>query len=489
MWSVHELIVAPGTVTGSGARAVVRLSGDGLDRLLGKLFVPTAGGFARHGEHPRLVAAKLAASDLTTEWGELPVEVLHWPGPQGPTGGPLAEVQLPASVPLVDALVATACRSGARLARGGEFSLRSFLAGRLDLLQAEAVLSVVDAKTPAELSAALDRMAGGVGHSLHGLRESLLALTADIEATIDFADEHTPDAVPVADAAAWASIEARLVATAEALDAVADRLASRDASAAGDLPRVVLVGPPNIGKSSLFNALVGRDAALVADEAGTTRDWVAVRLDADPSEPACLLVDVAGVVDDAAVDEGRAETQGPIERAAAERARAEIARADVVVACVDAAAVAETALPLLPAAAPRIDVRTRCDLLARCDLLTRSNLADAPSLSHGSSTCLTSSRSGAGIALLKSAIFCAVASLPSGRSPATLRMQVGVAAARDAVGEAYTKVLRDHRDGGRDEAVVAGLLHQAIASLGEVTGVELGTDLIDRIFSRHCIGK
>jgi len=489
MWSVHELIVAPGTVTGSGARAVVRLSGDGLDRLLGDLFAATAGGFARHGEPPRLVAARLAARDLTAEWGELPVEILHWPGPQGPTGGPLAEVQLPASAPLVDAVVATACRSGARLARGGEFSLRSFLAGRLDLLQAEAVLAVVDAKTPAELSAALDRMAGGVGHSLHDLRESLLDLTADIEATIDFADEHTPDAVPVADAAAWASLEARLVATAEALNAVADRLASRDASAAGDLPRVVLVGPPNIGKSSLFNALVGRDAALVADEAGTTRDWVAVRLDADPSEPACILVDVAGVVDDATVGEGRAENHGPIERAAAERARAEIARADVVVACVDAAAAAETSLPLLPVATPRIDVLTRCDLLTRSDLLTRCDLADAPSLSHGASTCFTSSRSGDGVAALKSAIFGAVANLSSSRSPATLRMQVGVAAARDAVGAAYTKVLRDHRDGGRDEAVVAGLLHQAIASLGEVTGVELGTDLIDRIFSRHCIGK
>jgi hypothetical protein len=97
MWSVHELIVAPATVRGSGARAVVRFSGDGLDRLLGDLFAATAGGFGRPGERPRLVPAQLAARGLTTVWGELPVEILHWPGPQGPTGGPLAEVQLPAS--------------------------------------------------------------------------------------------------------------------------------------------------------------------------------------------------------------------------------------------------------------------------------------------------------------------------------------------------------------------------------------------------------
>jgi len=487
MWSVHELIVAPATVKGSGARAVVRLSGDGLDRLLGDLFAATAGGFPQHGEPPRLVVARLAARELTTEWGELPVEILHWPGPQGPTGGPLAEVQLPASSSLVDAVVAAACRSGARLARGGEFSLRAFLAGRLDLLQAEAVLAVVDAKTPVELSAALDAMAGGVGHSLHRLRESLLDLTADIEATIDFADEHTPDAVPVADAAAWATIEERLVATIEALDAVADRLASRDASAAGDLPRVVLVGPPNIGKSSLFNALVGRDAALVANEAGTTRDWIAARLDADPTEPACLLVDVAGivdgVVDDVAGDASVPAARGPIERAAAERARAEIARADVVVTCIDAGAVAAPGLPPFPAPVPRIDV------LTRCDLLTRGDLAAPPGLPRVASTCITSSRSGDGIATLKSVIFNAVANLPGGRSPATLRMQVGVAAAREAVGAAWAKVRGDHGDGTRDEAVVAGLLHQAVAAVGEVTGVEVGTDIIDRIFSRHCIGK
>ena len=477
MWSVHELIVAPATVRGSGARAIVRLSGEGLERLLNDLFAATGAGFVRQGELPQLVAARLAARELTAEWGELPVELIHWPGPQGPTGGPLAEVQLPASGPLVDAVVAAACRHGARLARGGEFSLRAFLAGRLDLLQAEAVLAVVEAKTPAELSAALDSMAGGVGHTLHRLREMLLDLTADIEASIDFADEHTPDAVPVADAAAWAAIEARLAAAVEELDAVAARLASRDSSAVADLPRVVLVGPPNIGKSSLFNRLVGRDAALVADEPGTTRDWIAARLDIDATEPACLLVDVAGIVDGGADDVAGTAARGLIERAAAERARTESARADVVVVCSDAAASVGTVLPPFPLASPRIDVFTRCDLAT-----------PSPCLEYASAF-VTSSRSGAGIAAVRSAILGAVASLPGGRSPATLRMRVGVAAAREAVVAACAAAESTRSGGSRDEAIVAGLLHQAVSAVGEVTGVEIGTDLIDRIFSRHCIGK
>ena len=483
MWSVHELIVAPATVAGSGSRAIVRLSGAGLDALLGRLFVPTGDGFPREGEPPWLVAARLAARELTAEWGELPVEILHWPGPAGPTGGPLAEVQLPASAPLVAAVVDAACGQGARLARGGEFTLRAFLAGRLDLLQAEAVLSVVDAKTPAELSAALDRLAGGVGRAVEALRETLLDLTADIEAAIDFADEHTPDAVPVADAAPWTAVETRLAAVEGDLAVVAGRLADRDASAAADLPRVVIMGPPNIGKSSLFNALVGREAALVADEAGTTRDWIARRLDAAHGEPACLLVDIAGVGDDAGVGGAAASGRGAIELAAAARARAEIAQADVVVVCADGEAAQASSPALVPtaavllAAAPRIDVWTRCDRLT------------APASPQAAAVVATSARTCLGIAGLRAAIFATVANLPGGRSPATLRMQAGLAAARESVAAARAAAGAVQAGGTHDEAIVAGLLHQAIAAIGEVTGAELGNDLIDRIFSRHCIGK
>ncbi|NCA11024.1 tRNA uridine-5-carboxymethylaminomethyl(34) synthesis GTPase MnmE, partial [bacterium] len=126
-----DLIIAPATVPGDGARAIVRLSGEGLPRLLGEMLVPVMpDAFAVSGP-ARCVAARLGGS-LAVEWGPLAVDVLWWPGPAGPTGGPLAEIQLPASAPLVDAVITEACACGARLARRGEFSLRSFLAGRLD---------------------------------------------------------------------------------------------------------------------------------------------------------------------------------------------------------------------------------------------------------------------------------------------------------------------------------------------------------------------
>jgi tRNA modification GTPase len=468
--AIDDLIIAPATAGGAGARAIVRMAGGGLDRLLNALFTPQpGGGFAKAGERPRLVAARLGPV-LADEWGELDLEILHWPGPAGPIGGPLAEVQLPASTPLVDAVVAEACRHGARLARGGEFSLRSFLAGRLDLLQAEAVLAVVDARSPAELSAALDRMAGGAGRELKALRDAILDLLADIEAVIDFSDEHAPDAIPVAVQSFWGGVETRLSATSAALEAIASRLAARDTGEAGRLPRVVIAGPPNIGKSSLFNALVGHEAALVADEAGTTRDWIAARLEGEGV--ACLLVDVAGV------DGGTGE--GEISREAAARAMAEAERADLVVVCRDAADEPSQT------GSPRFDATRRIDVITRCDRAPRSRVEAIP---ERSAAFRTSSRDGIGIDGLRRAILREVASLPAASTGATVRMRVGIDAARQSLAAAAAIAAAAQKGAACDEAIVAADLGRAIAALGEVTGAELGNDLIDRIFARHCIGK
>jgi len=452
-----ELIVAPATVSGSGARAIVRLSGEGLARLLAELVEPTPrDAFASQGL-PQCVAARLHPG-LAVTWGPLEIDVLWWPGPAGPTGGPLAELQLPVSAPLVDAIIAAACSHGARLARGGEFSLRSFLTGRIDLVQAEAVLAVVDARTPDELAAALDRMAGGAGRRLHAVREALLDLLADIEAVIDFSDEHSPDHVAAADAAFWHVVDGRVAAAVRSLDEVAAHLTARYA-AAGDLPRVVLVGRPNIGKSSLFNALAGGSAALVADEAGTTRDWIAARLDAEGT--AAVLVDLAGIDGNDAI--------GPVAAAAIRAAEAEVARADVLLVCRDASD--PGVVPDIPAGRERIDVLTRCD-------------RGAVGRPRGGAI-LTSSHDGRGIDDVRRAIVAAVQRLEPRGSTATLRMRVGVE-------EARAEILRAQASAGaavRDEALVAGHLGRAVAAIGTITGRDMGDDLLDRIFERHCIGK
>lgn len=482
MWSAHDLIVAPATVPGSGARGIVRIAGDGLDRLLAALFTPDADGFAAVGAPPRVVSARLAAAGLGRDWGEIDVAILHWPGPAGPTGGPLAEVQLPASPPLVEALISEACRHGARLARGGEFTLRGFLAGRLDLVQAEAVLAVVDARTPEELAVALDRMAGGAGKALGRVRDDLLDLLADIEATIDFADETAPDTVPAP--LGHGPVAARLRAARGTLAAEVERLGSR-AAAAHDLPRVVFMGRPNIGKSSLFNRLVGGDAALVADERGTTRDWIECRLEPpDGKGPACVLVDVAGVDEAGGLmtaagvatkpvsADDQPDSPATIDAAAADVARREIARADLVVVCRDAGDASAAMLAAwVTTDTRRIAVVTRCDRDAGAAV--------------GADEHATSAVTGHGIGELRDAILTAVAALPPRGSPATLRLAAGLEAAGGALAAAETLLTHDHAD----EPLLAAHVRQAIDALDEVTGRSMGADLLDRIFARHCIGK
>jgi tRNA modification GTPase len=313
-------------------------------------------------------------------------------------------------------------------------------------------------------------MAGGVGRDLERLRQQLLDLVADVEAGIDFADEATPDAVPVA--AVWDDLEARVAAVAAGLTEAMRRLAGRDA-AATDLPRVVLVGRPNIGKSSLFNALVGTAAALVADETGTTRDWIAARLDDAASGAACLLVDIAGLAKHELADDGSPAAE------ADRRARAEIDRAAVIIACRDARDESDRELPAL---AGSVSDASRIEVVLRCDLVPDARVADG--------VINTSSQKGTGLPQLREAIFAHVAESIRDRSPATLRMRVGVAEAQRAVAAAEEAIAAARTATAMaDEAVVAGMLHEAIDALGEVTGTVIGTDLLDRIFSRHCVGK
>ncbi len=477
MLSTTDLIVAPATAAQSASRAIVRLTGTGLPDLLGQMFAGTAGGdlaLPAVGQPPRHVPARLHGQGLGQAWGELPVAVLFWPGPAGPLGAAVAEVQLPGSPPLLAAVVAEACRLGARLARGGEFSLRSFLAGKIDLLQAEAVVSVIDARTPEELSRALDRMAGGVGRSLEQLRDRLLDLVADIEAAIDFADDVAPDAVPVA-ATTAAALLPQVKPIYDELLAVEASLKGRDASAQGGLPRVVLAGAPNIGKSSLFNALLGRSAALVEDQTGTTRDWIGGELCDAAGAAVCLLVDLAGLAASAdTVGASPAEGTAAAVAAAADRvAREEIRRADLVVVCHDAAGADEAVVPV-PAGVSCIDVLTRADRLPELPVNAAKSLR-------------TSTSTGEGIAELRQQVLEAVAALPPA-TPATLRLRAGLAAARQAVEQAQ-QLLAGGGAPLADEALLAVVLRQAIDALGEVTGAVIGTDIIDRVFSRHCIGK
>ena len=475
MDSTTDLIVAPATAPLPAARSIVRFAGDGLSGILRCLFCSADGSplqLPNLQQPAQLIDVTLNPKSLGSVWGELPLAVLFWPGPEGPLGAAVAEVQLPGSAPLQAAFVHEACRLGARLARGGEFSLRSFLAGKIDLLQAEAVVAVIDARTPQELSQALDHMAGGVGRSVEELREYLLDLVADIEAAIDFSDDLAPDSVPVPDTTQDA-IAPKIRHVCQQLDQVTHHLAGRDSGGQGVLPRVVLAGAPNIGKSSLFNHLVGRDAALVENASGTTRDWIAGEFRDSAGIVSCLLVDLAGI--SGLHESGDCLVAEREVSAAADRvAREEIQRADVIVACHD--------IDSDPLTEVANSTTAECiHVITRVDQQPEKKMADSEEWIP------TSVKAGIGIEKLRQRILEMVSSVDRA-TPATIRLRVGLESARESLVQAEKSMAGC--DGlPPDEALLAVLLRHAIDALGEVTGAVVGTDILDRVFSRHCIGK
>ncbi len=281
MHSLDETIVAIASPLGGAARGVVRLSGPNLRGCLENCFRPDPPQ-SLASLTPAAVAPGVLWLDGFTS--PAPCQLYFWAGTRSYTGQPVAEVHTLGSPPLLEAVVRAACRGGARPAEPGEFTLRAFLAGRIDLTQAEAVLGVIDATGAAELDAALKQLAGGLAGPLRRLRDDLLELLAHLEAGFDFADEDLP----------FIKVEellSQLQAASSQVDELVKKLAFRGESAAR--VRVALVGPPNAGKSSLFNALAGRQGAIVSEIAGTTRDYLTAELDLDGIK--CELIDTAGI--------------------------------------------------------------------------------------------------------------------------------------------------------------------------------------------------
>ncbi|HMO36136.1 MAG TPA: 50S ribosome-binding GTPase, partial [Gemmatales bacterium] len=277
--SYEDLIVAQATPAGSGARAILRLTGAGT-------WVTLRSVLLNPEELPqRLIPGYFQVKmRLPDFFSPLPVTIQAWAAPFTYTGQDLVEVHLTSSPPLVRALIDHLVYLGARLAAPGEFTLRAYLAGKLDLTQVEAIHALSTSDDSEELRQALTQLAGGISRPLDALREELLLLLAEVEAGLDFAEE---DLTFIEEN----KLLARLMACSEALADVHEAMQQQGRS--DDRFRIVLAGLPNVGKSSLFNALLGKKQALVSSQPGTTRDYL--------TEPPTLqgvaleLVDTAGM--------------------------------------------------------------------------------------------------------------------------------------------------------------------------------------------------
>jgi tRNA modification GTPase len=451
---VHGLpdtIAAIATAPGEAGVGIVRLSG------------PDVLGLAR-GVFPSLPAApepRHAYLGAVVHPGGVEVDqaLCTWfPAPASYTGEDVVELSCHGSNRVLAAVLSDLIALGGRLAEPGEFTRRAFLNGKMDLAAAEAVMDLIRARTDSAARVAAGQLGGRLSRRLREVRADLIALLAEIEAGIDFPEEiGCPLNADVRDRAAAArAAVVELLAT-----AAAGRLYREGAA-------LILAGRPNVGKSSLLNALLGEERALVTPIPGTTRDYLEESLDLDGLP--VRAVDTAGLR--VAAD--------PIEAMGVDRTRSLLETADLILWVVDASA------PLAPGEHPAAvshDGRNLLAVLNKADLPRRLSPADLRPFA----AVAVSARTGEGLPELRAAIRRTL--LAEGLSPES----VWVANARhqEQLRAAEGALLRAEKaaEAGFDQAAIALDLGLAARALGEVTGDSVTEETISEIFARFCVGK
>lgn len=448
---MNDTIVAVATPPGRGALAVVRVSGASALTMGAALVSPWP-------DEPRRVAHARVRDASGEEIDD--VVAVFYRAPASFTGEDAVEITCHGGA-VAPALIAAAFVSqGARPAEPGEFTRRAVLNGKLDLIQAEAVGDLVDASTRAAQRVALSQLDGGLSRRILGLRDRIIELEALAAYDIDFPEEDDGPISPE-----------RIAQTAD--DVIAELAGLLATAPMGELVRegavVVIAGAPNAGKSSLFNALLGRRRAIVTDVPGTTRDALEAVTEADGWP--IRLIDTAGL----------RETTETVERMGIEVSREYLERADVVLACGENELGLAHAVEAVSSSskAPVIAVHTKADLLR---VIPRS---EATRDLH-----FVSAETGKGLAELASAIARSLSENAGALqfdAPVLTRerQRVAIERAREEL-----QLFRDTFASKQAPAVVAAVhLRDATRELEELIGSVDVEDVLDRLFSRFCVGK
>ena len=485
MLDLDDTIAAIATATGAAGLAVVRLSGPSALAIADAVFEgarlsqapchtlhhgwavwPKAAEGSGADGHPAAghAAAAAPAGPAPTARARLDeVVAAVFRAPRSYTRQDVVELSCHGGALSAGRVLAALLAAGARPARPGEFTLRAFLNGRLDLAQAEAVADLIHAETEGAHALALAQLRGELSRQLATVSEALRDVTAEVEARVDFAEDVGGVEVP-------GHVLGRIAGAGAALAALLDGAAYGRALREG--VRVALVGRPNVGKSSLFNALVGERRASVTPHAGTTRDLV--------SE----AIEVAGVRLTLADTAGLREGGDPAEREGVARARAALEESAVVLWVVDASAPLDAEDRGIAA---RLVDRRVILVLNKCDLpcVTEVRTLEETLGGRPFAVVSTSATRGDGIAALRSAMGRLLAG-PGGFAGvvASPRHAEALGRASGALGRAHSAA----EDGAPGE-IVSLELHEALQAIGEVTGETVDEDLLERIFSRFCIGK
>lgn len=454
----EETIAAIATPPGAGGIGVVRLSGGRCVAIADAVFNGTrpAHQWTSHRMyHGRIIDAAGAVLDDAL--------AVLMRAPRSYSGEDVLELHCHGSLVVVRRVLARVLSCGARAAEPGEFTKRAFLNGRLDLAQAEAVIELVRARTNGAAQLAAQQLTGQLSRQLDELRARLIHLKALLEAQIDFADED----VAVAPAELLSCIDICVVHANTLIETYARGRLVRDGV------RVAIIGKPNVGKSSLLNALLGEERALVTPIAGTTRD--AIEESADFEGIPVVLTDTAGL--------RQVEHADPIERLGMQRTNGKIAQAQLVLSVVDASAPLDAEdLAVLEVARglPAVLVLNKIDLGV--------HVVDPGGIANGTPVVQVSATQRLGLTELRRAVVDRVAGgvqmEPHGPLLTNERHYAALTQAVESL-----RLARESVGSGQPADLVAVDVQDAIDHIGAITGIVTSEDVLDRIFSEFCIGK
>lgn len=445
-----DTIVAIATPPGRGGVGVVRVSGPRASTIVAALVPAGTALKPRHATFTRLLEQATPIDHVI---------VTCFPGPASYTGEDVVEISAHGNPVLLRAIVKGAIAQGARLADPGEFTLRAFLNGRLDLVQAEAVDDLVRAATPLQTRVAFDQLDGTLTTRIAGIDEALMELSARLEASLDFPEEGYEFIEPPEVVGSITRIE-QMVAVLAA-EGARGRLVREGLT-------VAIVGRPNVGKSSLFNRLAGAERAIVTAVPGTTRDLITEVVDVNGV--AVTLVDTAGV----------RESLDAIEAEGVRRARRSAAAAQVAIVVLDGSE---------PLRGEDTDLLERTRSQARVVAINKGDLPpawNAPAALPSMIPVKVSAASGEGLDDLRRAIVESLGAVDLHEGAAITNIRH--LALLDRAAEALSRA-RGAAAVAQPEELVLSDLHEARRALEEITGKRSSDDLLHEIFSRFCIGK